>query len=283
MNVIEVEGLKKNYGHLVAVDEISFSVESGTIFGFLGTNGAGKTTTIKCLTGQLFPTSGKIHVLGFDVDTEIKSIHQQIGIVSESQNLYGNFTVFENIDYFRQLYGMKRERTKEIIETLKLQDKSDVRTSKLSKGLQQRVLLARSILHSPKLLFLDEPTSGLDPASSLDVHEFINRMKENGSTVFLTTHYMEEADQLCDYIVFIAGGKIRAYGSPGELKKRFGKSTVEVKYRSPHGLVTELLDSTSEQTFQKLMELHKTSEIVSIHTLEATMKEIFLKVTGDRP
>ncbi|MCK5686164.1 ABC transporter ATP-binding protein [bacterium] len=280
-HIVEVENLRKNYGSHVAVNDISFTVKAGTIFGFLGKNGAGKTTTIKSLTGQLFPTSGKIQVMGFDVNTDIKSVHQHIGIVSENQNLYNNFTVFENIDFFRQLYNIKPERTNEIIEILKLQDKANTRTSKLSKGLKQRVLLARSILHSPKLLFLDEPTSGLDPASSLDVQDFILEMKNNGTTVFLTTHYMEEADFLCDHVLFITEGKIQASGVPSDLKKKHGKNQIELKYRTENEVVTELLDSDCDETYKKIMVIRKEYQILSIHSLEATLKEVFLKVTGE--
>ncbi len=280
-NIIEVENLKKIYGSHVAVDNISFSVKTGTIFGFLGKNGAGKTTTIKNLTGQLFPTSGKIQVMGFDVETDIKSVHQHIGIVSENQNLYNNFTVFENIDFFRKLYNIKPERTNEIIEILKLQDKTNIRTSKLSKGLKQRVLLARSILHSPKLLFLDEPTSGLDPASSLDVQDFILEMKQDGTTVFLTTHYMEEADQLCDHVLFITDGKIKASGVPADLKKMHGKNQIELKYKTEKEIITKLLDSDCDETYKKIMDVRHDHEILSIHSLEATLKDVFLKVTGE--
>ncbi|OUR96598.1 hypothetical protein A9Q84_09640 [Halobacteriovorax marinus] len=277
-NCIEITNFTKKYDLFTAVDDITLSVTKGSIFGLLGPNGAGKTTTIKAMTGRLRLTAGEISILGLDVTKDIKKIHQQIGVVSESQNLYEHLSVFENIDFFRQLYNIEKNKTDQIIKTLSLEHKRDNRVSGLSKGLKQRVLLARSILHSPKLLFLDEPTSGLDPSSAKEVLEFIHKIKELGTSVFLTTHNMEEADLLCDKIAFINKGSIVAVGTPKTLKDQFGNSDVEVTYRENGHEKTEIHSLEEKSIFHKISEIHQAHQILSIHSREATMNDVFLNI-----
>ncbi|ATH09117.1 hypothetical protein BIY24_14545 [Halobacteriovorax marinus] len=278
-NIIEIKNLTKSFENFKAIENVNLSVRSGSIFGLLGPNGAGKTTTIKTMTGRLTFSSGEISILGLDVRKDLKGIHQQIGVVSESQNLYENLTVWENIDFFRELYNVEKKNTDNIIETLSLLDKRNEKVSNLSKGLKQRVLLARSILHSPKLLFLDEPTSGIDPSSSFEVHDFILRMKELGTTIFLTSHDMEEVDSLCDEVAFIDRGKIVASGSPKYLKKKFGTNEVEVSYLDREGKeAVQCFNMDDGDVFEKISNMNLKDRILSIHTKEATMKDVFLSV-----
>ncbi len=281
-SIIEINNFTKRYDSFLAVDDINLVVKKGSIFGLLGPNGAGKTTTIKAMTGRLNLTGGSVKVLGHDVKQEMKSIHQKIGVVSEGQNLYEHLTVFENINFFRELYHLDKEKSLEIIEVLSLCEKKDVKVSKLSKGLKQRVLLGRSILHSPDLLFLDEPTSGLDPQSSHNVLEFIKTIRDRGTTVFLTTHYMEEADFLCDEVAFINHGKIVANDTPKSLKSRFGNNEIEVTYVDNKTEKNAIYSLEEDKVFLKIEEIHKDHKILSLHSKEATMKDVFLNLIGHK-
>ncbi|EQC48912.1 ABC transporter, ATP-binding protein [Bacteriovorax sp. BSW11_IV] len=278
-NVIEIKNFSKTFNSFLAVNNVELSVRRGTVFGLLGPNGAGKTTIIKAMTGRLSFSEGEIFILNLDVCKDIKKIHQLIGVVAEAQNLYEHLSVWENIDFFRQLYNVDKSKTNEIIDALSLNEKSDAKVASLSKGLKQRVLLARSILHAPQLLFLDEPTSGIDPESALEVHNFINQMKELGTTIFLTSHDMEEVDSLCDEIAFINGGKIVATGSPKKLKKEFGKNEIEITYFDEEGKeICETFPMDDSDVFVKIGNIHKTKKVVSLHTKEASMKDVFLSL-----
>ena len=277
--VLRVSNLVKHFGNFPAVDDISFSVQRGDIFGFLGTNGAGKTTTIRCITGLLNKTAGQIDLLNHKIEHDIKSIAHRIGVVSEEQNLYESFTVFQNIDFFSALYGTARERISEVIDELGLRDKLNDKVRTLSKGLKQRVLLARAIIHRPEFIFLDEPTSGLDPISAQHMHDYLKQIKKNGTTIFLTTHYMDEADLLCDKVAFIDKGKIVEKGTPGELKKKYGTHQIEITYLldgSPVITTLPLIPSS----FDFIKNLGNT--IVSIHSKEPTLREIFLSTIKER-
>lgn len=277
-NSIEISNFTKNYNSFKAVNNINLNVEAGTVFGLLGPNGAGKTTTIKAMTGRLALSTGSIRILGLDISTDAKKIHQEIGVVSEAQNLYEHLSVYENIDFFRQLFNIPKIKSDEIITRLDLEDKKNVKVSNLSKGLKQRVLLGRAILHSPKVLFLDEPTSGLDPKSSMDVLEFIRELKRQGTTVFLTTHDMEDADSLCDKIAFINKGNIIAVDTPKALKDQFGNSEVEIHYNDNGVEKEEVFSLNDTDIFPQIAKIHESFQVLSIHSKEATMKDVFLKL-----
>jgi ABC-2 type transport system ATP-binding protein len=218
MKTIEVSNLSRHYGKIRAVDQISFSVEAGERFGFLGPNGAGKTTTIRILTGQLRPTSGSARVAGFDVVRERDALKPQIGVVFEHQNLYQRLSARDNLLFTAQLYGVPRQRVDEILEWVGLKDRAKDALKKYSDGMRQRVLIARAILHRPKVLFLDEPTRGLDPAMARSIRDLVRELAQAGITIFLTTHYMEEADQLCNRVAILDRGRIVALDSPARLK-----------------------------------------------------------------
>lgn len=230
---VEVQDLVKRFGNFIAVDRIHFQVKKGEIFGFLGPNGAGKSTTIRMLCGLLMPTSGTGTVAGFDILKEPERIKQVIGYMSQKFSLYDDLTVGENLHFFGGIYGLsgqlQREREKQILERTGLQDLRNRKTRTLSVGLKQRLALACALLHQPAIVFLDEPTSGVDPISRRNFWSFIQEMAEKGVTIFVTTHYMDEAEY-CHRLAMIYQGKIVALGTPTELKmKTLSKGVLEVE------------------------------------------------------
>ena len=224
MNSIEVKNLTKKYGKFTSVDSISFDVEQGEVFGFLGANGAGKSTTIKMLCAILEPTSGDAMVAGYSIEKEPDMVKRNIGYMSQKFSLYTDLTVEENINFFASVYGLKGnaldERKKWVLNTAGLTDRKDSLTGTLSTGFKQRLALGCAVIHEPKIVFLDEPTGGVDPISRKNFWDLINELSTNGTTVFVTTHYLDEAE-FCNRIMMIDAGKIIAGGSPGELKTKY--------------------------------------------------------------
>jgi ABC-2 type transport system ATP-binding protein len=217
---VKVLDLEKRFGRFVAVDRVSFSVKTGEIFGFLGPNGAGKSTTIRMLCGIISPSAGSGRVAGYDIFTQSEEIKQAIGYMSQKFSLYLDMTPFENIRFYLGIYDVPprfwKARTEEILEITRLNHVRDRMTRELPPGWRQRLALGCALLHRPKLLFLDEPTSGVDPITRRHFWEFIKQLTSEGVTVFVTTHYMEEARH-CDRVVMINEGKIVASGSPPEI------------------------------------------------------------------
>lgn len=222
MKAIKVENLTRDYNGFRAVDHISFIVERGEIFGFLGPNGAGKTTTIKMLTGQLRPTEGTARVMDCDVVEERQQLKPQIGVVFDSQNVYERLSARDNLIFTARLYGVKRQRVDAVLKMVGLTKRAKEKVKTYSNGMKQRLIIARALLHEPKVLFLDEPTRGLDPNVARDIRAFVVKLAEQGVTVFLTTHYMEEADQLSNRVAILDQGKIVAQGTPAALKSQHG-------------------------------------------------------------
>jgi ABC-2 type transport system ATP-binding protein len=218
MKTIQVDQLSREYNGLRAVDGITFTVQDGEIFGFLGPNGAGKTTTIKVLTGQLRPTSGRAWVAGCDVVEERQQLKPKIGVVFECQNLYERLSARDNLVFAARLYGAPKRRVDQVLAQFGLTDRARDRITKYSNGMKQRLLIARALLHEPEVLFLDEPTRGLDPNVARDLRSIVSDLARQGTTIFLTTHYMEEADQLADRVAIIDHGRIVALDSPTQLK-----------------------------------------------------------------
>ena len=223
MKVIKVQNLTRDYDGLRAVDGISFSVEPGEIFGFLGPNGAGKTTTIKMLTGQLRPTSGEAQVMGCDVVTERQQLKPQIGVVFDSQNIYDRMSARDNLRFYARLYRIEKARVEKVLAQVGLTDRARDKVKTYSNGMKQRLVIARALLHKPKVLFLDEPTRGLDPNVARGIRAVVVDLAKQGMTVFLTTHYMEEADQLSHRVVIIDQGRIVALDTPERLKAEHGE------------------------------------------------------------
>lgn len=223
MNAIEVHDLKRSFDGLPAVDGISFSVGPGEIFGFLGPNGAGKTTTIRLLTGQLRPTSGTAKVAGYNIVSERQKLKPKIGVVFDNQNLYERMSARENLIFYARLYRIDKSRADEVLAQVGLSERARDRVGKYSNGMKQRLLIARALLHKPEVLFLDEPTRGLDAHIAREIRSIVAELAKAGMTVFLTTHYIEEADQLCQRVAFLDRGHIVAMDRPSQLKAEYGK------------------------------------------------------------
>ncbi|HKZ84062.1 MAG TPA: ABC transporter ATP-binding protein [Anaerolineae bacterium] len=274
---IEVHDLRKYFGHLEAVKGISFAVEAGEIFGFLGHNGAGKTTTIRMLTGQLTPSGGTGRVGGFDIVRERSQIKSIIGVVFEDQNLYDRMSGRENLMFFARLHGVDARRVDDLLHMVGLAERAGDRVKKYSNGMKQRLMIARALLNRPRVLFLDEPTRGLDPAAAHDIRQVIAELARLGTTAFLSTHYMDEADQLCRRVAFISEGRIVALDTPRELKLRYGRREAHVVLadRSEH-----MLSLTDPAQSGQLAEWTAAGQVLSVHSREATLDEVFRHLAG---
>ena len=277
VNAIEVEGLSRTFNSRRAVDDISFAVEAGEIFGFLGHNGAGKTTSIRMLTGQLRPTSGRARVAGCDVIVDQQRLKPLIGVVSEHQNLYERMSARENLTFAARLYGADTRRIDEALDQVGLLERANDNVQHYSNGMKQRLLIARSLLHRPQIIFLDEPTRGLDPIVGRDIRRLVLELSRAGITVFLTTHYMEEADQLCNRVAFISAGKIVALDTPDNLKLAHGQKSLQVRLNDGQSLMVPLDDRDSGE---KIKQLVTSGQIRTLHSAEATLEEVFIQMTG---
>jgi len=277
MNAIEVENLSRTFNDLKAVDSISFSVQAGEVFGFLGHNGAGKTTTIRMLSGQLLPSSGRGQVAGCDVVSEQKRLKPLIGVVSEHQNLYERMSGRENLEFAARLYGQTDQRVNEALEQVGLVERAKDKVRNYSNGMKQRLVIARALLHRPKIVFLDEPTRGLDPVVGREIRRLIVDLSNEGVTVFLTTHYMEEADQLCARVAFLSEGRIVALDTPSHLKIKHGKNQVNVTFDNGNNLNISLDDQDAGQQLQTLI---SEGHVRSLHSAEATLEEVFIRIAG---
>lgn len=276
-NIIEVNNIVKVYGNQTAVDGLDFSVKKGEIFGFLGPSGSGKTTMIKILTGQLLPTSGTATVFG-EALSQLKMPHlkQRFGVLTDNSGLYDRLSIHENLKLYCQLYDIPVSAIEEVLDSVNLKEEKAKKISALSKGMKQRVILARTLLHAPDLLFLDEPTSALDPVNTRHIHKGLQALNAKGTTIFLTTHDMEEADYLCDRIAFLDKGKIQLLDTPAKLKKNHSDSTVTVELKNEEIVV---LPAGSEGA-DRLFEFMKADQIATIHTNEPSLGDIFVQMTG---
>lgn len=240
MIVVEANGLTKRYGNFLAIEGVSFEVAKGEIFGLLGPNGAGKTTTVAILTTLLLPDGGEARVAGFDVVKEANEVRRRIGVVTQKFILYDKLTALENLTFFARLYGMNvreaKERARELLELIGLRGWEDKLVGTFSTGMKQKLAIVRALIHDPEVIFLDEPTLGLDPFTSSFVRKLIRSLVKDGRTVILTTHYMNEAEQLCDRIAIMDNGRVVTVGSPYELKYKYGNGSLEeafIKLTSP--------------------------------------------------
>ncbi len=278
---IMVNDVEYNYGDIQAVKGITFTVKEGEIFGFLGPNGAGKSTTIKMLTGQLHPKKGKITVLGLDVMKKSGQVQAQIGICFERTNLYEQMSAIENLKLFADLYGVKKFDVGELLATVDIKGRGKDRVSSFSKGMKQRLMVARSLINKPRILFLDEPTEGLDPTSADNIRNVILKERQRGATVFLTTHDMLEADKLSDRIAFINAGEIIALDTPYNLKQKYGKRSMKAQITTGIGEIEDreiLMDN--ENTASDVQMLFDKEKVVTIHSKEASLEDIFIQITG---
>jgi ABC-2 type transport system ATP-binding protein len=276
-NIIEVHSLMKIFADRTALEDVSFAVKKGEIFGFLGPSGAGKTTTIKILTGQLSPTDGGARVFGIPPgQLGEKGFRKKLGVLTDNSGLYKRLSVYDNLSLYCRLYDVPVGEISRVLTAVNLQGERKKAVSKLSKGMLQRVTLARAFLHKPELLFLDEPTSSLDPVNSRHIHDCLRRLNSDGTTIFLTTHDMSEAESLCDRVAFLNKGRISLLDEPRALRRRF----------SDCGITVELTDGSKitvrndPQGAKELYAHMSAGAVAVVHTNEPTLGDIFVEVTG---
>lgn len=271
--MIKVERVTKRFGDNIALNQISFSINEGEIFGFLGPSGSGKTTMINILTGQLQANSGKTELLGKDSQKLLPSDFEELGLVGDTSGYYEKLSLYNNLLLFARLYGVSKSRNEEILKQVGLYDSKDTPAEKLSTGMRQRMLLARALINYPKVLFLDEPTSGLDPTTSKKIHKLLQELKERGTTIFLTTHDMNEATLLCDNLALLNKGDLIEQGSPSEIIQKYNtEKKVAVTYSDSTKKVVRFEDLQQED-YKKMM---------TIHSCEPTLEDIFIKLTGEK-
>ena len=273
INMINVKNVTKKFNQKVALEEISFEVNKGEIFGFLGPSGSGKTTMIKILTGQLNADSGQTELLGKVSEKLTPADLEQIGLVSDTSGFYEKLSLYKNLQAYAKLYGKPNSRVDEVLKQVDLYDSKNLAAEKLSTGMKQRMFLARALINKPKVLFLDEPTSGLDPTTSKKIHELLLDLKEAGTTIFLTTHDMNEATLLCDRLSLLNRGHLIEYGTP---------SSIIQKYNHEKKVQLTFADETrTEITFEELGQ-KDLAQVVAIHSCEPTLEEIFIQLTGEK-
>lgn len=276
-NIISMKNVRKDFKGSTALMNLNFSIAEGEIFGFLGPSGAGKTTTIKLLTSQLIPTSGEVKVFGKDVYANKKDIVKNVGILSDTSGIYDRLSVLDNLMLYADIYGVPKKNVLEILEKVGMIADIKKEAKKLSKGMKQRLMIARAVLHKPKLLFLDEPTSSLDPGTTLEIHRLLRKLNEEGTTIFLTTHNMEEADKLCDRVAFLNAGEIVDIGNPAALKLKYTNDHIKVILKDKNKEIMLKNDSEGASKIKAWME---EGRLLAIHSMEPSLEKIFLNLTG---
>lgn len=276
-NIISMKNVRKDFKENKALKNLTFNIKEGEIFGFLGPSGAGKTTTIKLLTSQLIPTSGEVKVFGKDAYANKKDIAKNIGILSDTSGMYERLSVLDNLMLFAEINGVSKKDVLEVLEKIGMSEAIKKEAKKLSKGMKQRLMIARAVLHKPKLLFLDEPTSSLDPGTTLEIHRLLRKLNEEGTTIFLTTHNMEEADKLCDRVAFLNAGEIVDIGEPEALKLKYTNDDIKVilKDRSK-----EIMLKNNPEGASKIKAWMEEGQLLAIHSMEPSLEKIFLNLTG---
>jgi len=272
---VAADGLSKHYGAVRALDGVTLAVAPGEIFGLLGPNGAGKSTLIRILTGRARPTGGRARVLGREVPREFGAVRDDINLVAETPNVYPRATALENLELFCRLYGVPKRRAADVLEQVRLAEVAGRKVKTFSTGMRQRLLLARALINRPRVLFLDEPTRGLDPRSARELRDAVTTLAAGGATIFLTTHDMTEADEMCGRVAFLADGRIVALDTPHALKLglRDGASAADVVLDDGAALRVALGDA-------RLQELIGAQRVRSIHTREPTLADVFIRLTG---
>ncbi len=306
MAIVETHDLTKVFNGRKAVNRLTLTIEEGELFGLLGPNGAGKSTTIAMLSTILQPTQGTAIIKGYDIRKQPKEVRRIIGVVPQEGSIYDDLTALENLFYFGKLHGVEgkdlRKRAGKLLELVQLKDRANDRVKTFSSGMKHRLNLAVGLVHGPRLLFLDEPTTGLDPAARLVIWEFVKQLQAEGVTILLTTHYMEEADYLCNRVAIMDRGEIIALGTPAELKRSIGKlEVIELKAaglpstalkklrklknikkvtRTPESvrLLTPIADAALGQVVQVATKVGVHVETLNI--VQPTLEDVFIKLTG---
>jgi ABC-2 type transport system ATP-binding protein len=265
----------------LAVDHINFDVGEGEIMGFFGPTGAGKSTTVMMLTGQLVPKEGRATLLGLEIARKPKQVQAQIGVCFELTNLYENMTGIENLQLFASLFGVRGFDAEALHKRVGLDGRGKDKVEKYSKGMKQRLMVARALVNRPQVLFLDEPTEGLDPTSAQAIRTLILEEQQRGATIFLTTHDMHEADILCQRVAFIDQGKIVALDTPHALKQQYGQRLIRAEVQTAdRSLQTREIVLDRAETPGDIQVLFKDEKVITIHSAEATLEDIFIRITG---
>ena len=274
MNSIVVsKNIVKTFGTKNALNKINFEIKEGEIFGFLGPSGSGKTTMINILTGQLLQDGGNSQFWGKDSYSLNSTDLEKIGIVSDKSGFYEKLSLEKNLLLYAKLYGVNCNRVDELLNKVGLLESKSILAEQLSTGMKQRMLLARALINQPKILFLDEPTSGLDPTTSKSIHELLVDLKENGTTIFLTTHDMNEATLLCDNLALLNKGKLIEQGNPADIIQKYNTNKrIKIIYKNREERIFD---------FSELTKLN-VDDIISIHSCEPTLEEIFIELTGEK-
>lgn len=272
-SIVVSKNIVKTFGTKIALNKINFEIKEGEIFGFLGPSGSGKTTMINILTGQLLQDGGNSQLLGKDSHSLNSTDLEKIGIVSDKSGFYEKLSLEKNLLLYAKLYGVNLNRVDELLNKVGLLESKSILAEQLSTGMKQRMLLARALINQPKILFLDEPTSGLDPTTSKSIHELLVDLKENGTTIFLTTHDMNEATLLCDNLALLNKGKLIEKGNPADIIQKYNTNKrIKVIYKNREERIFD---------FSELTKLN-VNDIISIHSCEPTLEEIFIELTGEK-
>jgi ABC-2 type transport system ATP-binding protein len=304
--IVETHGLTKVFDGRKAVDHLNLSIEEGELFGLLGPNGAGKSTTVSMLSTILPPTGGTALICGYDIKRQPREVKRMIGVVPQEFGLYDDLTARENLAYFGRLHGLSggrlRKRINDMLGLVQLEERADDKVRTFSGGMKHRLNLAVGLIHEPRVLFLDEPTTGLDPQARLAIWELIERFRSEGVTILLTTHYMEEADRLCDRVAIMDGGRVIALDSPAKLKRSIGKmEVIEMRtkgvtldleerlrglkgvkemVRTPEGM--RILSPMADELVARVVSLASSVgvRIDSMNIIQPTLEDVFIKLTG---
>lgn len=313
MSTIEVEGLSKSFGTIVAVDRLSFKVGAGEILGILGPNGSGKTTTVRILSCLISPSGGRAYVGGFDIQKDPVRVRESVGVLTETPSLYERLSAYENMDFFARAYGISNSdtriaRIKDVLEFFELWNRRSERVGTYSKGMKQKLAIARAIVHSPEILFLDEPTSGLDPKASKDIRDLMERLsRQEKRTLLLCTHNLEDAEKLCSHVMIINKGRSVVMGTTEELRRRIaGQPKLEIKLnetsdkiilatQSIEGvknveadkdsgrLIIELDNAETQTPYVVRSVVENGGLIKSVGLLEPSLEEAYLKLVKEEP
>ncbi len=280
--MIKVNGLYHSYSkdENYAVKNVDFEISKGEVFGFLGPSGAGKSTTQGVLTGLLPLQKGDVKVAGYDIKHPKREMFNKIGVSFEQSNVYGKLTALENLEFYRKLFDVDTMNSMELLKWVGLDHVANKKAGEFSKGMKHRLTFVRSMLNNPEIWFLDEPTTGLDPAIASQIKDIVKEKNNQGTTVFLTTHNMYVADELCHRVAFIIDGEIKLIDSPRNLKLQHGEKFVVVEHLENGILKKEQLSLIIDSDKARLNEIISNGNIEMMHTKEATLEEIFIKVTG---
>lgn len=280
--MIKVQNLEFTYpkSKKKAVNGVTFEIKKGEIFGFLGPNGAGKTTTQKVIIGLLKEYAGNVEILGKNLQSWKSDLYNRIGVGFELPNHYQKLTALENLELFASFYRRKTILPMQLLKMVELEEDANQRVGTFSKGMKSKLNFARSLLNDPEVLFLDEPTTGLDPVNSRLIKNIIKQQRKEGKAIFLTTHNMTDADELCDRVGFIVEGKLTLIESPKELKIKHGKKVVKVEYLKNDELISQEFDLKNLAGNNNFLSLLRTGTVQTIHTEEASLEDIFIKATG---